>query len=142
MSAEDDLAKILAALETRGASVVQVGGNSRRYTNDPSDGSPFSIQARRLIDHHADLVKNYDLVTGMLVQIKPGLEGHLKIPGPGQPCIVTRVFDKPLLDSRAENGNPDFGREFHITAMTLIDGRAVEFAYDKRFFQPYTGEIA
>ncbi len=111
---------------------------------EPSQSQPsVEVQARRLLDHYADLSKTHTFEPGQLVQLKPGLNGHVNLPVEGQPCIVTKIYETPLKDETVSNAHPDFGRKFDIALLLLTrDGRAVEFAYDGRVFEPYTGEIA
>ena len=109
--------------------------------DDDAKNQPPSIQARRLLDHYADLTAEHALEPGQLLQLKQGLGGYLRCPKEGEPVIVTRVFSKPIIDPEASSGSPEFGREYTFAALVMIGSKAIEHAYDHRIFEPYTGKI-
>jgi hypothetical protein len=124
------------------ARMAALAGLAEAFNNDDdAEGTPPSMQARRLKDHYSDLTRKHTFECGQLVQLKKGLEGNLKLPSPGHPAIVTKILDTPIIDKTVGNGNPDFGREFDVILMVLTSGRAIEFTFDSRFFEPYSGEI-
>jgi len=126
-----DKAKLL--LQMMAAEAAAEGGN---------DFLPPAMTARRLLDHYADLSVVHKFEPGMLIQRKEELNQNTRLPGKGQPGIVTKVYNPPLLAQNAETGSCNFGTTHDIRVMVLHeDGFPVEFAFDSRFFEPYTGKI-
>lgn len=73
---------------------------------------------------------------GDLVTWKPGLKNRVH-PAEGEPAVVVRVLDTPIIDGLADAGNPDFKAEYDLICGLSIDGVFLTYHYDSARFKKY-----
>lgn len=77
---------------------------------------------------------------GDIVRLKKGLQGYKTVPDYGQPCVVMKVLDAPIISTEKEDGRPSFGVQLDIVLGILMHGDFLEFYYDSRRFEPFLNE--
>jgi hypothetical protein len=112
------------------------GGEKKR----DEDGLPRDVQVLRLQEAYRQFQETHEFEPGDIVQVKPSLYGNFYYPKPGQPALVIKKHNPPLMSTEADSGDPAFGREFDVSVRVCVEDRIVEFPYSSELLEPYQGK--
>ncbi len=110
--------------------------------NSKSDDEiPRDVQVLRLQEAYRQFQETHSFVVGDLVQVKPGLYGNFNYPKPGQPALIIKLYNPPLMSAKTDSSDADFGRKFDVSLrVCLSDERIAEFPYSSELLEPYRDE--
>jgi hypothetical protein len=99
-------------------------------------------EADRIREALAKLQASKPFKVGDVIRIKPGMK-HVRFPLYGQPCIVTEVFDKPMVvDHPKMHGSVYFGERLDIRIGCNVGDDFVEYCMDSRRWEIFPeGEL-
>jgi hypothetical protein len=105
------------------------------------DDIPRGVQVLRLQEAYRQSLETHSFALGDLVQVKPALYGNFNYPKPGQPALIIKTYDPPLMSAGTDSGDADFGRKFDVSLRVCLgDERIAEFPYSSELLEPYRGE--
>ncbi|MCP5197389.1 MAG: hypothetical protein H6974_11490 [Gammaproteobacteria bacterium] len=110
-------------------------------TDDTLLSEPVEDAADRLAILYQRLTngREKELQPGMLVVWKPGLKNR-RFPRYGEPAIVVKVLDPPILDHENESGCTYYREPLDLLLGILHkDGDFLVYHFDSRRFQPQEG---
>jgi hypothetical protein len=85
----------------------------------------------------ARFIKKEKFQLGQLVQWKENLQNRI-LPEEGQPAIVLKVLDEPIIHDNKEPGSPYFGEPLDIVLGVLDSkNRFITLYYDSSRFEVY-----
>lgn len=111
------------------------------HADEPHNGAVYHAMpddGMVLVKLHALLREEHKFNVGGLVEWKPGLAN--KSTPYKKPMVVTKVFEKSLLNVKGDAGSPYFREPLDIVCAEVRDGKLYEFYYDSRRLQPYQPE--
>lgn len=111
--------------------------NLAGHRDEPQESEATPDDLRAL---YALMNVKHDFKPGDIVRLKPGLQGYKSAPGYGQPGIVMRAVDPPIVSQEKDDGRPSFGVSLDIVLGILMHGDFLEFYYDSRRFEPFLNE--
>lgn len=118
--------------------IFQAMMSEREEKETPKTPLKLAAEAGALKDAFAVFLKSYKFEVGQIVQWKPGMRNKL---GQG-PRIVTKILDKPEVDTEHDSGSSYFKEPLDIILGEINGGEFVEHYHDSRRFEPYTGPMA
>lgn len=115
---------------------------TRDHDDEPaSEPLNRATRAAQLKEQRASFEKRHTFTPGDLVQLKAGMQ-ITRAPNYGEPAIVTEVLNTPLVSEfEKQAGTPYFRQPLDIKiAIIDEDGDFLEYFFDSRRLEPYTGE--
>lgn len=82
----------------------------------------------------------HEFKVGDVIKMKPELKGvaYFRSPKASQPAVVVDVFDEPIRNQAAEDGETTYLAPLDIRICTMLPtGRTLIFPADSRYFMPY-----
>lgn len=109
----------------------------QRCAENPMPQLNAEGRAATLKDRFMTFNEPNTFIPGQLICLKPGMKNK-KFPHYGEPVIVTKVYEQPMIDTECAAGSAYFIEPLDIVFGCVDpDGDFVEYHADSRRFQPF-----
>lgn len=138
MKLENQLAELLQSKEGKEklTELAVLYALLQKYKDSQQPNLDVTNQVEKLKTLASSLSEKYTFKEGDLVVWK---EGHINrsVPLAGEPAIVLKVLDEPIIDNRVDFASTYFQEKYDLVLGVLRENTLVSFHYPSERFQPF-----